>query len=461
MTLDILYRIADEPGSNAKMDILREYVDNSTLQKAIYLSLSPRVKFWIKKIPSYTSTLSNHFTLDEAMEHLSDIMNREVTGDAAKDHLEDILSSVNEDNAEVIKKIIQKDLKIGMNVSNVNKVFPKLIEVTPYMGAVAFNDKEARRLCKNKMISQVKMDGRYCNALIKNNKVTLLARGGEITYVGDALFLKELSKCPDAVLNGELTIDGLDRYEANGIISSIVSIEGKIGERSKEETGKKILSFEKKHGSYSDLINRIKYTVWDIISHEEYEDMESSTPYTLRLKSMNEYIKYNCLTMVSEVEWKIVDSFKLAMEHFQEIAETGGEGTVIKTLNGTWKKGKPKWQMKMKKEDYHDLKIVGFNYGTVGTKNEHVISSLDVETCDGMLRTSPGGISESDMNYITENQKDLLGSIVEVKCSGLSQNKHGEYALLHPVFIKLRDDKKVANSIEECININNMISELN
>ena len=78
-----------------------------------------------------------------------------------------------------------------------------------------------------------------------------------------------------------------------------------------------------------------------------------------------------------------------------------------------------------------------------------------------MLRTSPGGISESDMKYITENQEALLGSIVEVKCSGLSQNKYGEYALLHPVFIKLRDDKNIANSLNECLEINKMISELN
>ena len=100
-----------------------------------------------------------------------------------------------------------------------------------------------------------------------------------------------------------------------------------------------------------------------------------------------------------------------------------------------------------------DLKITGFNYGTAGTKNEHVISSLDVESEDGLLKTSPGGINEDDMRYITDNQDLLMGKIVEVKCSGVSQDVDENYSVLHPVFKYVRDDKDVANTLAECIEI--------
>ena len=104
-----------------------------------------------------------------------------------------------------------------------------------------------------------------------------------------------------------------------------------------------------------------------------------------------------------------------------------------------------------------DLKIVGFNYGTKGTKNENVISSLVCESSDGLLKTQPQGLKEKDMQYITDNQEKLLGSIIEVKCSGLSNDSSGAYSLLYPAFKGFRDDKIKADSLEEIVANEKMI----
>ena len=64
-------------------------------------------------------------------------------------------------------------------------------------------------------------------------------------------------------------------------------------------------------------------------------------------------------------------------------------------LKGTWKDGKPVWQIKLKLEIELELKITGFNYGT--GKNSKVISSVDAESEDGLLKTSPTGIKEKEM----------------------------------------------------------------
>ena len=50
------------------------------------------------------------------------------------------------------------------------------------------------------------------------------------------------------------------------------------------------------------------------------------------------------------------------------------KNTILKAYDGEWKDGKPNWQIKMKLEMDVDLRIVGFNYGTKGTKNENVIN---------------------------------------------------------------------------------------
>jgi hypothetical protein len=284
------------------------------------------------------------------------------------------------------------------------------------------------------------------------------SRGGEPTILGGCKFETELEKIDDnCVLNGELTMDGVPRYESNGIIASLIDINKKQEDRGSISTQKKIDAFEKKHGlKYKEALDKIRFTVWDTISIDEYYDNISTVPYTKRFENLKELI--SGLKMVSLIESKVVKTYEEAIEHFQEMLNRGEEGTILKSVSGTWKDGKPKWQIKMKLEMDIDLKIVGFNYGT--GKNSELISSLNCETSDGKLKTRPTGITEDDMNYITKNQKKLLGTIVEVKCSGLSKDSAGNYSLLHPVFKILRDDKKVANSLTEVMGIEKMIKGL-
>lgn len=459
----MIKRILDELSStsktNVKLEILERYKDVPLLDEVLLKAYSRRIKFWIRQIPEYITSGKN-MPLEWGLDKLRDLSNREVTGHDAVNYLKYILETVSKDDAIVIERIIGKDLKIGVAEKMINKIFKDLIPTTPYMGAKSYDRKLVDSiLSTGNAVSQVKMDGRYCNAVIENGQVELLSRQGEITNIGSADLIRELETIGDCVLNGELTIDGIHRYEANGIVSSIIDIESKREERTPEVTQKHIDRFEKEHGNYESMVNRIKYTVWDMISIQEYYNHKSELEYFFRITELASTIER--LSTVQLIEFKKVVTYSDVMSHFKEIVERGDEGTVLKSMNEGWKNGKPNWQVKVKKEDYYDLKIVGFNYGTPGTKNENLISSINVETEDGLLKTSPGGITEKDMEYITNNQGLLMGKIAEVKCSGLSKDKEGNYALLHPVFIKIRDDKNTANTLNECLEIDKMISELN
>lgn len=457
---EILDEISSEPGSNAKMDILRKYVDNKLLEKVLYSAKSPRIKFYIRQIPEYSNNFSNNLTIDDALDSLNILSSREKTGNDGIDHLVTILSSLIPDDAYIIERIIDKDLKIGMGTSNINKVFPKLIEKTPYMGAKSFSERGAKEILNDGIaLSQVKMDGRYCNAIVEDGEVYLESRSGETTLITGAKILDELSRFDNCVLNGELTIPGINRNESNGIINSVISISTKISNGENIDKDKE--NILKRHGlSYEDALSKIVYTVWDIIEIDEYHDGKSETPYNQRLQSlMRNILEVEC-DKVEIVEYKIVTSYEQAMSHFVETLGRGLEGTILKSNIGEWKDSKPKWQIKMKLEIDIDMKITGFNYGTPGTKNEHVISSLTVESSCGRVVTRPGGISESDMSYITNNQDTLMGSIVEMKCCGLSKDNEGNYSTLHPVFKILRDDKEEADSLDQIVSIENMAKSL-
>ena len=51
-----------------------------------------------------------------------------------------------------------------------------------------------------------------------------------------------------------------------------------------------------------------------------------------------------------------------------------------------------------------------------------------------------------------------MGKILEIKCSGISQDSEGNYSVLHPVYKNIRDDKTEANSLEECIEIDKSVA---
>ena len=451
----ILDEIANESSTNKKMDILKKYSDDLVLQKVLYLAYSKRIKFYVKQIPLYETYDIPATTLENALNNLEKLSNRELTGHAGINFLFNLLSVLSADDAIIIERIIGKDLKIGMATKNISKVIPNLLEVTGYCGAKGYDDKLVDNIIKSNKInfSQEKLDGRYVNVIVIGGEVEMTSRQGEPTILTGAKFLSELKEFDDCVLNGELTMESLDRYTSNGIIASLIDINKKREERSIEETNKKIEAFEKKHMKFEDALNLVKFTAWDILSIDEFFTLKSETPYYERFKILNDMIgKYNT-NMVSIVETKLVTSKAEIINHFEEILSRNGEGTILKSYDGKWKNGKPVTSIKLKKEIELDLKIVGFNMGT--GKNIDVVSSLNCESEDGLLKTSPTGISEEDMLDITQRQEELLGTIVAVKCSGISQDSNGNYSLLHPVYKGLRiGEKSIANTLVECIEIN-------
>jgi len=462
MIKNILNEIASESSTNKKMDILKTYKDNEILKAVLYLAESKRVKFYIKQIPEYSEN-TGELSLKNAITELYQIYKRNVTGKDASNFLSNLLSKVSEDNAYVIERIIEKDVKIGMGSTNINKILGKnFIEKTPYMGAVAFKESIAKDILStsNGAVSDVKMDGRYCNALIDGGTIRLESRGGEPSYLEGSKFLNELKEFNDnIVLNGELTMDNVTRYESNGIIASCISIGKKRTEG--KDIDKELIKFSKKHKmSLQDALDRIVFTVWDCITPDEYADNKSDTVYSVRLNTLHKLISTYNPIMIRLVESKQVNSYSEAVEHFLECLNRGEEGTILKSLNGAWKDGKPKWQCKMKLEMDLDMEIIGFNLGTPGSKNENLISSVTVQSSDGIVKTSPAGMSEDDMEYVTANQQDLLGKIIKVKCSGLSENSKGSKSLLHPVFIEIRDDKSTADSYDDMLQIENMKKKL-
>jgi len=456
---NILDEIAAVGGKNDKIKILSKYKDDELLKRVIYLAHSPRIKFYIKQIPQYTN-VETTLTLAESIEELTRLSDRTYTGAAATDFLLGILSYLDADDAYVIERIIDKNLKIGMD-SGINKVIPKLIEETPYQGAKSFSEKGALKLFEKgkAVMSQVKADGTYRNAIIRSCEVELISRQGEVSTLTGAKFLEELSQFDDCVLNGELTIDGVKRTIANGMVNSIMDIFEKADERGEVETAKKVAAFEEKHGPLAEAMDKMRFTVWDMISVDEYFEFKSDTEYHERFNALRKRLEYQSHEQVDLIETRFIRTYEEAMEHFMDTQNRGLEGTIIKQASAGWKDGKPTYQIKMKLEMDMDLRIIGFNYGAKGTKNENVISVLQLESECGKLKTAPGGMTEAMMADVTARQEELMGTVVQIRCCGLSETDKG-WSTQHPSIVELRTDKDTCDTLESCIEIENMAKTL-
>jgi hypothetical protein len=224
----IFDEIGNTAGSNAKMEVLRKYKDNVLLQEVLYHIKSKRVKFFIKQLPDYTPINGMvPASLEWGLNNLTELSSRKLTGNDAINHLTMILESVSAEDAYITERIIDKDPKNGLGTTYITKIIPNLIEKTPYQGAKSYSEKLVRAIFKKYgyAYSDVKMDGRYANAIIQNGDVELESRQGETTHIpADSTLIKELSKFSDGVLNGELTM--VEEKEITVKIGETINIDG-------------------------------------------------------------------------------------------------------------------------------------------------------------------------------------------------------------------------------------------
>ena len=470
--LDLFEKIRATNKKSEKIALLSADKNLPFLKDVIYLAHSPRVKFYIRAIPAYKTGKRLGMDLSFALIYLKDIRSRAITGSEAIERFKEILEATSLQDAEIIKLIIGKNLKIGMD-SSINEVYPGLIEESPYQGASSYSKSKFLKLFENAkkddaypyVISQIKADGTYRNAILSDGDIILESRQGELSYFPEGIplyyDLREImgiyNQC---VVTGELVLScEPDRPKANGIITSIMKYYQDLESRPDKENSGILKKFEEKHGNMGVYLQALEMHVWDLIPADNFVNGSCNTPYETRFDQISYAISALGLTHVKVVETKHVQTPEQALDHYSSAQARGLEGTIVKSASAGWKSGKPTYQVKLKLEMELDLKIVGFKYGTPGTKNEDWISVLELESSCSKLSTAPGGMKEDLMKYVTANMDKLKGTIVSIKCNGITNTAKG-YSTMHPSIVELRTDKKIANSLEECLAIEKSVKTL-
>ncbi len=453
MILDFLNELLSVK-TNAKKAILAREINNGILEKVFDYAYSPFIRFGIshKTMPIRENGISN-YSLDWALDQLDVIINRTVTGHAAINHLQNILNNISEDDSEVIRRIILKDLQCNTACSLAKSTWGKKFDYRPpQMLSSAQSDKSIEWLVKNAkgdLVCELKADGARCMTEISNGDITSFTRNAK-TFNGLVRIHKALLSVgiTDIVIDGEIVYesgDGANRETGNGMVNR--SINGIVPQ---------------------EVANKFVYQVWDIIDLDVYKGQAKSVK-TLkeRRKQLEAFVDairdQDCIEVIEQTTVKNLDEAKAV---YKTYVNKGFEGIILKDDGSVWENKRSKSFVKFKEKFRVDVIVTG---SYPHKKDPTKIGGLYIQTPCGTITSSAGsGLkdkqTDDDIQYPMESLDrttlmqiaDILpGRIIELEVNGITES-NGNKSFFLPIIKAWRNDKNEANSYQEVLEIMNI-----
>jgi DNA ligase-1 len=443
----ILNELNEDNGQNYKLSVLKTYKEHELFRRVLEMSkdhvrfkYNLSVKRWNKgemKDQIWSETNTIQYTLSEALDFMEQkLVTRELTGNAAIEAMHDVLCGLAPENKDVVLKVLNRDLRINIGTTQINKVFPNLITKPIYMRCGLYNEKSASKINPVDAIVQLKADGTYREFVVDaGGNVSALSRSG-VTY-DYHLHFELMSTWPAGHYFGELTVlaeDGsvMNRAEGNGLLNS------------------------------DDVpYDRVVLDLWDYVTPDEYElvrqKKKCSIPYSQRLNKLHSILESNPTDNIKMIETHYVSSIKESLQHCSRWMTEGLEGAILKDANSVFRDGTNPQQLKLKLELDVEVRVVGFQEGTIGTVREKTFGALEFATDDGMIRGRCSGFTDKQLEDFNSRRSEIIGQIMTVECNDLSKARGNEhYALSHPRFIELRTDKTETDTLERVFEIREM-----
>lgn len=434
---NIIQQLESDNSRLAKEAILTNNKDNKLLQRIFFLALDPFTQFYIRKIPKY-ELRDQVWELDAAVESLSALSSRKITGNAAIEFLKNLLEGCESDDAKVLERIIGKDLKCGVSEKTANKIWKGLIPEYPCMLASGFDEKLFEKI-KWPALVQLKLDGMRFNAIVRDGQVEFRSRNGKELTIPNPNFSIPFIKLRDyygidMVFDGELLVVN----EADKVVN--------------RQTGNGILSKSIKGTMSAAEATFVRATLWDAITVDGFYQGIEKEKYKDRLVKLTNGISqvrntHAHLGRVFDIVWtQTADNYNKAQAIFEEFLLKGEEGIILKDQNVFWEGKRSKSQIKFKGELDCDLICVDWEEGTGRNKNR--LGALVLESACGVLRTNVGtGFTDEHRDMF--NRKNTVGKIVSVKYNSKIKDKGDNgWALFLPVFLEIREDKIKADRLD-------------
>lgn len=426
--LEILNKIAATKKRTEKEAILESLTPDEVplFQKVAFSAYDQGHNYWVKKYPratEHTGELELVYAINQCNAYLT---NRQVTGNKALEFLTDLDGKLSENDAEVLNRIIQRNLKCGATESTFNKIWPDLIYVHPYMRCSTLSDSTLAKL-ELPCFSQTKEDGQYVDIIVDEQRnVIYKSRTGEQFAFNNPKNDSQFAKLDSIVYMGEVLVrdeqgNVLPRTEGNGYLN----------------------------GDDIDT-SRLLFVLWDLVPLKSFNNKKCAIEYRHRFNQLKQFTSNVHSKSIQLVDTRVCKDMNEVVAHMQDNVKLGLEGIVIKNQKGWWADGTSSDQIKFKIQFDVELVVVGIEEGTNANKGK--LGALVCESIDGLVKVDVGGgfSAPQRVEFFTE---DMIGKIITCRANDIVQNQKdlSVYSLFLPRFIEVRTDKTEADTYEKIL----------
>lgn len=424
---DFVNEITSNNSRKFKQEVLQKYKDDPVIEKYLKITFDPYTVYGIsiKKLQKEVTEKCQYLPVD-----VFDLFGYLKFNNTGRDRdiavcyqvLDDI-ASWDMEAAELLRKLICKNLSIGCDAKTINSVIPDCIPTFNVQLAEKYFDKPERVEGKEFAIT-TKIDGGRIIALKENGQVSFYTRAGQ-KYEGLVDLEREMAeRLPDNfVLDGEITLLDYQNYDSKTAYKMAMKITRADGPK----TGVKML-------------------VFDGMPLEEWKTQQSTLTWSERRHVLNciagFYLEDLTYFELLPVLYQGTDTSKILELLDSEIAR-GQEGVMINICDAPYE-FKRTWNlMKVKKMNTLDLEVVGYEEGSgrlAGT-----LGALHVRYKDGNIVKVGSGFSDELRGLIWLEPSDFVGKIIECQYFEETTNADGGISLRFPVFKDFRTDKTEAD----------------
>lgn len=433
-------KIAATSSKTEKETLVKSYLQFDTFRRVCVAAYDVRVTYGMEKVPERDTTgkYAPGATLfvQPVWDLLDNLAKRILTGNAAREEVHKWMQLLTPDSAELLKRIIKKDLRAGFTGGTVNRVAPgTLNEEPPYMRCALVKDVDfATWPWAEGVIVQEKHDGQFVFINHElNGDVLVLTRAGNVYPM---TLLKELATAVRTTLeagtqvHGELLVVDKDgaiykREVSNGKLNSLMQGESL-------EAGDSLVVFVWDQIPLVNAVPKGKYAV-------TYRDRFKALVLQLKKQPERGPLRIS--------PTKIVKSLDEAMAFYKARLAEKKEGAIAKHPLMPWQDGTSKFQVKLKLAVAVDLRAKEFVPGT--GKNAATFGSIRFVSEDELLVVDVSGFKDAQRKAIADNRGDFLGQIGTVLANGVLESEGKPASLFLPRIVEFpRVDKTAADTLE-------------
>lgn len=420
-------QIQNTAGTNAKKEILRKNM--SPIWRQIFEDTYGPQKYYIKKFVPNGEYGHLFIDIDYDTFHntLMKLANREVTGDVAERLLQNTVALFEYESQEILYKIIERNLKIGISLDNFLDVIGE--KESKFEVALAENLNKAKNVnpIDGTYFISRKLDGCRC--------VCFITRTISDTYVE---FKSRQNKTITTLYNLIDPIKQFTKFLGPGeyVLDGEVCIVDENGNENFHRLMKEVT--RKNH-----TIENPRYNVFDILTLDEFNGNETSEVFSRRL---------DVLSMLDENDnVKVLDQERVTSQEVLDrwvatAKENGWEGCMLRK-DAPYKRGRSKDLLKIKGMQDAEYEVVGVETGKAtynegGHKEFDVASALYIRHKDNIVKVGSGLSKEQRLRWF-DHPEEIIGKTITVQYFEETQDsKTGEYSLRFPVLKYVYEDKR-------------------